>query len=249
MKENLVKNQDILQRGATALYYQLVQKLRKHIITGEFAPGDALPIEPQLCEKFGVSRITVRKAVEILENEGLVSRQQGRGTFVRKQNHAYRWRTESVEDLLIISDKTRLELYAKKLIKAPYQVSQDMNIEREARLYRFKGIRIFNGNLHADYCAYVPFEHGRAIDIKKMDSSILFTVVEKVALTKIKEVNQYLYASVANDSLASKLNIKKGAALFVTKRIYFSDENKALLLAITKFPGDFYSSFTILKRM
>ncbi len=63
-------------------YYQLYTSLRSRIREGEFQPGDALPSERQLVEDYGVSRITVVKALDILEKEGLIERQHGRGNFV-----------------------------------------------------------------------------------------------------------------------------------------------------------------------
>ena len=63
-------------------YYQLYTSLRSRIRDGEFQAGDALPSERQLVEDYGVSRITVVKALDILDQEGLVDRQHGRGNFV-----------------------------------------------------------------------------------------------------------------------------------------------------------------------
>lgn len=66
----------------TPRYMQAYTALRDWIHHGAYSPGDRLPSEPQLCEIFGVSRITIRSAIDLLEREGLVARQQGRGTFV-----------------------------------------------------------------------------------------------------------------------------------------------------------------------
>ena len=63
-------------------YYQVYTSLRSRIRGHEFQPGDALPSERQLVEDFGVSRITVVKALDILDQEGLIERQHGRGNFV-----------------------------------------------------------------------------------------------------------------------------------------------------------------------
>lgn len=65
-----------------AKYFQLSQHLQKQIVGGELSPDQQLPTEDVLVEKFGVSRGTVRKAVDLLATQGLVRREQGRGTFV-----------------------------------------------------------------------------------------------------------------------------------------------------------------------
>lgn len=68
--------------GSTPLHEQVRSLLMREIDAGTYAEGERLPSEPELCERFGVSRITVRRAVADLEGLGLVHRQQGRGTFV-----------------------------------------------------------------------------------------------------------------------------------------------------------------------
>lgn len=74
-------------------YHQLARLLRAQIIKGRLQPGDQIPTEENLCREHGLSRGTVRQAIHVLEQEGLVQREQGRGTFVAvpkpKQQRAF----------------------------------------------------------------------------------------------------------------------------------------------------------------
>jgi GntR family transcriptional regulator len=70
-------------RSPTPLYVQLAAILREQITSGELAPDAPLPSESYLQQEHGVSRVTVRKAVELLRNEGLVYTLPQRGTYVR----------------------------------------------------------------------------------------------------------------------------------------------------------------------
>ena len=79
MKPRLDKN------SAVPLYRQLKGILKEAIRRGRFRPGERLPTEMELCEAFGVSRITVRQALNELANEGFLYRQQGSGTFVSEK--------------------------------------------------------------------------------------------------------------------------------------------------------------------
>lgn len=72
------------------LYYQLQEILKQQIESGAFAPGDALPSEPELCRRFGVSRIVVRQALAILEDDHQVERVRGRGTYVAQPKRDHR---------------------------------------------------------------------------------------------------------------------------------------------------------------
>src|SRR5512144_2505986 len=64
-------------------YLQLVNILRHNVATGVLRPGDQLPSESQLCKRYGVSPMTVRRAINILIDHGVVTAEQGRGTFVK----------------------------------------------------------------------------------------------------------------------------------------------------------------------
>ena len=75
--------------SATPLYVQMMELLKRQIITEERAPGERLPTEAELAKQFGVSIITVRSAVGGLCNQGLVERKQGKGTFVKKLKHTW----------------------------------------------------------------------------------------------------------------------------------------------------------------
>jgi GntR family transcriptional regulator len=70
------------RRSSVPLYYQLQEILHQQIASGRFRVGDALPSEDALCRMFGVSRTVVRQALEVLEDDGEIVRQQGKGTFV-----------------------------------------------------------------------------------------------------------------------------------------------------------------------
>jgi len=70
--------------GETPLWRQLADILRAQIESGELPPGRMVPSETTLVQRYGLARGTVRKALDWLEDQGLVNRVTGRGTFVRK---------------------------------------------------------------------------------------------------------------------------------------------------------------------
>jgi GntR family transcriptional regulator len=72
----------MLRREALPLYHQLRELLTEKIESGEWPPGHQLPTEMQICAEFRVSRATVRQAMQLLANQGLIEKRQGRGTFV-----------------------------------------------------------------------------------------------------------------------------------------------------------------------
>lgn len=73
---------DISRNIPISLYYQLKEELMKKLISKQWLPGEKIPSEKELCQMYGVSRITVRKALDELERSGHLVRRQGKGTFV-----------------------------------------------------------------------------------------------------------------------------------------------------------------------
>ena len=80
----------LLEQGPTPLYYQLEQILKERIQRREFAPGELLPTEEALCEAYGVSRATVRRAFDSLIAQRIISRRRGVGTFLADASNTTR---------------------------------------------------------------------------------------------------------------------------------------------------------------
>src|SRR5680860_519221 len=68
--------------GGIPLYFQVMRSLKEQILSGRLSPGERVPSESDLTVAFGVSRVVVRQALQILEDEGLIFRVRGKGTFV-----------------------------------------------------------------------------------------------------------------------------------------------------------------------
>ena len=99
------------------LYQKIYNDIVKCIETGEYSIGDRVPSEMELAEKFGVSRITSKKALKILEQNGLIERMRGRGSFVKKSKVPNNMHQDSERNIigLVIPDFS--DSYATEIIK------------------------------------------------------------------------------------------------------------------------------------
>jgi GntR family transcriptional regulator len=239
-----------LNRKPVPLYYQLEKVLRKRILSGKIPPDHPLPTEKDLGREFGVSRITVRQALMSLENDNLIRREQGRGTFVSfRRDRPFQFRLYgTVDDLFHLGGHTSLKLQVKKLITPSPDIALDMRLAPEEKVYLFEGIRHLYDGHDAFFRAYVPESIGRNILLKNPDTPLLIERVEREALKTVKRSQQIISASTADKDLAAILNIKKGHPLLVVKRIYFPRSGRALEMAVTHFPGDVYQGVSELVR-
>ena len=88
---SMSKLKTMYARSRVPLYIQVASALRRRIETGQWQPGQKISTLEQLEQEFQVARVTVRQATELLQNEGLVQRQQGRGTFVSDKLQDKHW--------------------------------------------------------------------------------------------------------------------------------------------------------------
>lgn len=240
-----------MTKAALPLYINLEKTLRNRILAGKYKPYDSFPTENQLCQEFGVSRITVRQAMTMLESDNLIRREQGRGSFVTglKGDEFRLSLAGRVDDLSELSAKTTLKLISKKLMTAKTELVQDMNLDAEAKVYLFEGIRFLYDECHAFVQVYLPEEIGRIIPLEDFDGALLIERVEKELGEKVARVQQYISASVADNRIANLIRVKKGHPLLIIKRIYFSESGRCLETGITSFPGDAYRNMADLVRI
>src|ERR1700753_2800869 len=109
---------------------------------GRFTPDKALPGELELAEKFQVSRVTMRRALDDLVREGLIERSRGRGSFARPRPRGQSRETGGLLDNLVsMTRKTRVRVVSMERIEAPDDVAAQMGLSAGARVLRAVRIR------------------------------------------------------------------------------------------------------------
>ena len=111
----------MLRDKAIPLYYQLATNIERKIRFGEFRAGSALPSEEALAKEHHVSRITVRQALSLLEQDGFIFRQRGKGTFVLEKAGPLESPklTGSIEDLISMGIQTSTQIMDMSMMVMP----------------------------------------------------------------------------------------------------------------------------------
>ena len=119
------------KHSATPLYQQLVDSIKEQILSGKIKEGDKLMTEQEFSEAYNVSRITVRKAMEMLSDEGIVVKKQGIGTFVasKKLNRVMESVLSFTESCERAGHKASAELISLEWKKASVSVAKHLNVE------------------------------------------------------------------------------------------------------------------------
>lgn len=227
---------------ASPRYHQVYVTLRTWVRDGTYKPGDRIPTEPQLCEMFEVSRITVRKAIDNLCREGWLVRQQGRGTFVqlsasraaasadldhvRSQVAGLAAATEVV-DLRVVDvtpdDETRAALL----------IGEGELVQRATHVRTVKGAPL------GLITTYVPLDVARRVNAAEMARQPMFELLGTAGIT-LARADQYIGATLAGVEAAQALEVAVGAPLLRLSRTVFDAQGRPVERVVALYRADAY---------
>ncbi|HEX7892406.1 MAG TPA: GntR family transcriptional regulator [Ramlibacter sp.] len=213
-----------LARTGTALHRQVYLVLRDRLLSGAIAPEAQLPPEPMLCEQFGVSRITLRRAVADLEEEGLLRRVQGRGTFATAPAAPAHARSEGyVDDVRQLSTDTSVKVLELDMLQAPPWVAARLQIAAGETVQRSVRVRLRHGVPVVLLTAWVPQRWSEGITRADLARRPLNELLRQRGL-RFGRVLQEICACLADPLQAQRLEVSVGAALLQVDRLVHDRE-------------------------
>lgn len=219
------------------LYQQLQRVLRDAIQKKKLGPDDALPAERDLAEEYAVSRITVRKALDGLVSEGLLTRRQGAGTFVAARVEKSFSKLSSFSEDMISRGRTPHSVW---LSKAEGEVTPEesltLGLSPGTRVYRFHRIRFADGAPMA-----LEYSTIAAFCLPSVDAvqSSLYEALEKTGHRPARAL-QRLRAVLFTAEQAELMRVsEKDAGLLIERRSFLKD-GRAVEVTQSYYRGDAY---------
>lgn len=227
---------------AVPLYYQLSVVLKEKILSGHFSAGDRIPTEAQLSSEYGVSRITVRQALSELEEEGLIRREAGRGTFVSELPvFTGAMQVEgSLDDLITMAMTTSVQLIDLRAVKATPQQALALRVPVGAPLTRCTRLRFHQNEPFACVVNLLPLEIGRRLLRSDWKRGSVLKALERLG-HPIEDAEQTVKASLADAALARLLKTRIGAPLLSVERVVRTAERRPIESTHTFYRSDIYS--------
>lgn len=210
------------------LYRQMADSLRSQITSGKYTAGQKIPAEAELGECYGVSRVTVRKAIELLIREGLVKRQQGLGTYV-----ATRVFVESPNAGGSFAASCRLrgvephtKLLHRELHPAGEALGADLGLAADAPVFELHRLRLA-GNVACIYeVDYLAAEQHPYIASAKLEDASLLELIRRETDFVNAGVEDLIDITPADDRTAQQLECRHGTPLLsVYQKIYASNDS------------------------
>ncbi len=210
------------------LYHQLKSYLEGQILRGSLKPGERIPSERELEERFKISRSTIRQAIGDLINEGLLTRAQGRGTFVahpRIQQHLGIL-TSFTQDMESQRRAASSQVLQFKVVQSPVHVSRALQLKlvRESVLV-LKRVRMADGEPIALETAHLPAERFQSLLEVDMSRNSLYGTLKSRFGVEPRRALQQIEAVACPAEEASHLKVRKGSPILHMYRTTFDQSN------------------------
>jgi GntR family transcriptional regulator len=206
----------------TPLHHQVYLILRQYIEDGDYPADQPMPSEPDLSVMFSVSRITIRRALERLKNEGMISRSRGRGTFPLKAPKPEKIQDTGLsgvfENLVAMGLLTEARLVEFSYIVPPEDIRRIMALDRAAKVQRAVRVRSFRRTPFSYLTTFVPEAIGLHFSSADLEEKPLLMLLEEQG-RKIDRASQSISARLADPKIAGFLNVGVGSALLCIKRL------------------------------
>jgi GntR family transcriptional regulator len=238
------------RRGGIPLYYQIMRDLKEQILSGRLAPGDRMPSESEYTRRFGVSRVVIRQALSILEDQELLIRVKGKGTFVSDSvaEDATPRVSGSLEDLIHISSDTRIEVVEFRLVKATPDLAEVFSIGEGDELFHVQRIRQVGSSPLAVMVNHLPYAIGAMIPVSALTEEPLIVLIERRAGVRIEWASEVFQAVAADEEMAQLLDVDILTPLLKLTLTAYSTDGSVADLAHVFYRSDRYFHHGFLTR-
>src|SRR5699024_9579210 len=126
------------------LYKQIANKIKDDILSANLSHGDAIPTESKLTQTYGASRVTIRQAIKLLVEEGMLYKVQGSGTYIShdKIEHNISKLQGFTEEMDLLQNNPSNKILAFELTNSPKKVSKVLKLAKEEQVYYVKRLRL-----------------------------------------------------------------------------------------------------------
>jgi GntR family transcriptional regulator len=228
------------------IYYQIKQTIKGWIVNKEFGPGNKIPSENELADRFNVSRLTVRQAISQLIQEGFLNSRRGEGTFVTSNEdliNSFSLETTGFMDELFSTQLSKVTTKWATLSKmvAPKPVKEKLQLEtNDEEVVQIKRVRLLRGRPFTYTINYLPVEIGARVNEKDLYRRRLLEILERDLKVEFTEAVQTIEASFADQEVAEKLEVASGSPILFVEKIMYSKQHKPIELFQSSYRGDLF---------
>ncbi len=218
-----------LQEGIP-LHKQISNWLRQQIEVGSLKKNEKLPSENELSDTFGVSRVTVRRALQTLENEQLIYPCQGLGSFVsdHRTHQSFAQLKDFSEELSGSGLKASSKVVSLEQEKVSKEVASYLNVKENSIIVKLERVRLGNGQPIAYDVTWLPVFYGQLIEGFDLEETTIFKILENEFEIPIEKGCYRLEATHADATLSSHLDVREHTPLLLINRTSYTIGDKPI---------------------
>jgi GntR family transcriptional regulator len=232
--------QPVSKDSAFPLYYQARESIRRAIFAGHLKPGDWLPSEKQLARLLDVSLITVRRALDDLQIEGLVAKEHGRGSVVRalpmeqKLDHLAGF-AESMEEL---HHQSSAKIIGVARVPASEDVARHLALAVGTEVQKIERVRYADQDAIMFNIAFMPVEIGAKVVAEDLTKHAVFSLMETKCGIPLLEADYQLEAIPPPRPVQKALGLKLHEPVFLVRRTTYSEGRKPVNYTLLYYRSD-----------
>jgi len=231
------------------LYLQVIDKIRLDIDNGVYKEKEKLPSEFLLAKQLGVSIATLREALRILEEENVIIRRHGVGTFVNAKpvfNSGIE-QMSSITDMIIQAGMSPGTIFLSKTIKGPTDNDiKGFNCSDDEEITVIERVRTANGE-PVVYCIDKILSKNLPSSYSHEES--IFELLEKIAGRKITYAITHIEPIGYHETISPTLNCEPETALLLLKQMHYDENDEPILFSLNYFKSDKFSFHVVRKRI
>lgn len=231
---------DINRLAATPMYHQLKRRIIDDIASQGLRAGDLLPGEHRLCEKFNVSRTVVRQALSQLENQGIIERVKGKGTFVAHQKvpeSLVHTLTGLYEEVAARGGHVHSEVRRQEVILAEDDVAESLGVPPQSPVIVIERLRYVDDEPWSWTTTYLPHDIGLLVLHEDLRDKSLYALLATHGIRAVRGVRSAEAVS-ANRAQGALLKVGSGQALLVLRSISYDEQEQPMEYFIAYHRGD-----------
>lgn len=240
----------ISKENPLPLHYQLKEIIQEMIENEELSPGEAIPPERELCEQQGVSRMTVNKAIMALVNEGVLYREQGKGTFVSKPKvkqelENLKGFTKEMTEKGLKANSKILSFSIKEATKKNLE-ALEMNQE-DTKVIEINRLRFVNDEPYSIETVWIPYNLCPNMTRELIEGGSLYEILRTKYHYSLQKAKQTIEPIILNDYQSELLNLNENSLALLFRRTTYLNDGRPIEHTREIYRSDKYKYEIILK--
>jgi DNA-binding GntR family transcriptional regulator len=240
---------DLDRSSPVPLYFQVSRQIEAAIESGELAPGDRLENEISLADRWGLSRPTMRRAIEELVDKGLLVRRRGIGTQVVHGRVKRRMELTSLfDDLVRSGQKPATQVLTRELVPAPGHVAERLGVRVGIEVLHLERLRLAREEPLAVMRNWLPVDLAETLTAEQLAARGLYELIRSTGV-HLRIATQRIAARGATPVEARLLRLRKGSPLLTMERVTYDGSGQAVEFGTHAYRAETYSiEMTVVER-